>query len=40
MKKFFFPNKRKNYRIFRTDVPIRFQHALRTLEADAAMEKS
>ena len=39
MKWFFFPNKRKNLRSFRTDVRIRY-HALRALGAGAAIEKS
>ena len=39
MKKFFFANKRKNLRPFRTDALIRF-HALRTLGVGAAITKS
>ena len=39
MKKFFFPNKRKNLHPFRTDAPISF-HVLRTLGVGAAIEES
>ena len=39
MKQYFFPQKRKNLGLFRTDVPIRF-HVLCTLAAGAAIEKS
>ena len=38
MKKYFFPNKKKNLSPFRTDVPIR-SHALRTLGAGAARNR-
>ena len=38
MKKYFFPNKKKNLSPFRADVPIRF-HALCTLGAGAARNR-